>query len=563
MPCPGADRKVKGDGGRDPAPPGFGRMQTARHLCYDTGMGKKARIILWIILCAAAAAWAANYRFEVPENISHVHIQADGLCRIEYFITFANQGDPIDVVDIGLPNRDYRLDTAKADLDGRPLSGIKKSTYVSIGVEVPLGSAQIERGNTGKLHFEILQGSLLYQDEKDPAYASCEFVPTWYGADFTSGKTRYKVYFHFPPGTTVEEPRWHGEEPTMREQTEQGIYYLWDFEGTPSTAYKAGVSFPSKYSTNVLTSPPPAESESGSGGAGSIIGSLISQSCPCIFFVGILALIVFGVVSAQKRKRKYLPATIGVEGVEVRRGLTVPEAGALMEMPVNKVLATILFGLVKKGRAKVVSTSPLLIEPLEGKPGDAPLLIYEEEFLKSVKEDKKLDPKEAEDVLVKLIGRVKDDMKGFNRKKTVAYYQAIMARAWEQMKGADWSEAFEYVMLDEKADQKLPEVFGGRTIVLPPWWGGYNPGYRHVPSSTGPSGAPSMGGLDFAHNLASGIENFANRLVGNITGLAQNVTQRTNPVPVSSGGGGHSSGGGCACACACAGCACACAGGGR
>jgi len=525
-------------------------------------MGTKARIILLIALCAAKAGWAANYRFEVPENESHVSIQADGLCRIEYFITFANQGDPIDVVDIGLPNDDYRLDTAKADLDGRPLSGIRKSGYVSVGVEVPLGSAQIERGQAGRLHFEILQGSMLYQDDSDPAYASCEFVPTWYGADFTSGKTRYKVYLHFPPGTTVEEPRWHGEEPTMRERSEQGIYYLWDFEGSPSTAYKAGISLPTRHVGNVLTSPP-AERREPKRGFGVLIGGLLSQACPCVFLAGIIALVVLGAVAAQKRKRKYLPASIGVEGVEVRRGLTVPEVGALMELPVHKVLAAILFGLVKKGRAKVVSASPLLIEPLEGKPGEAPLFVYEEEFLKSVKADKKLDPKEAEDVLVKLIGRVKEDMKGYNRKKTVAYYQSIMARAWEQMKGADWSEAFDYVMLDPQGEQKLPEVLGTRTIVLPPWWGHYDPGYRPAPSSTGPTAPPSMGGLDFAHNLASGIENFANNLVGNVSGLAQNVTQRTNPVPVSSGGGGHSTGGGCACACACAGCACACAGGGR
>jgi hypothetical protein len=210
----------------------------------------------------------------------------------------------------------------------------------------------------------------------------------------------------------------------------------------------------------------------------------------------------------------------------------------------------------------VVSTSPLNIEALEAKPGDAPLLVYEEEFLSSIKDDKKVDPKEAENILVKLIGRIKDDMKGYNRKKTVAYYQAIMARAWEQMKGADWSDAFDYVMLDEKMDQKLPEVLGGRTIILPGWWGHYSPG-SHAPIPAGPGGgAPSMGGLDAAHTLATGVENFANKLVGNVTGLAQNVTSRTNPVPVSSGG-GHSSGGGCACACACAGCACACAGGGR
>ena len=529
-------------------------------------MSKKSKLLFILVLLAAAWALPANYRFQVPSNESHVWIQSDGTCRIEYFITFANEGDPIDIVDIGLPNKDYLLGTAKADLDGRPLSGIKPSSYLSIGVEVPLGAAQIPRGASGKLHFEIQQGRMLYQDEKDPEYASCAFTPTWFGSDYTSGSTKWKVVFHFPAEVQVDEPRWHGNEPTMREKTEQGIDYYWEFNGHPSQQYQAGVSLPKKYVSNVLTAPAKEEQGEGtstSGGFGGAIRSIFSNFIPCCFFIFFFGIVAFGLAANYKRKKQYLPASIGVEGVEVRRGLTVPETAALMELPINKVLASILFGLVKKGRAKVVSTSPLLIEAQPGKPDDAPLLVYEEEFLNALKNDKKLDQAEAENVLVKLIARIKDDMKGYNRKKTVAYYQAIMARAWEQMKGEDWSDAFEYVMLDAEADKKLPEVFTGRTLILPMWWGGYSPGY-HAPVSSGAAGAaPSMGGLDVANNLATGIENFGNRIVGNVSGLAQNVTNRTNPVPVSSGGGGHSSGGGCACACACAGCACACAGGGR
>ena len=65
-----------------------------------------------------------------------------------------------------------------------------------------------------------------------------------------------------------------------------------------------------------------------------------------------------------------------------------------------------------------------------------------------------------------------------------------------------------------------------------------------------------------AEGLAAGV-------VGDLTGFTGGVTNRTNPIPVStprSGSGGFRGGGGghsCACACACAGCACACAGGGR
>jgi hypothetical protein len=513
---------------------------------------RKSLLLTLAWLGAAGLLPAQNYRFQVPSNESHVFIQSDGRCRIEYAITFANEGDPIDVVDIGLPNKAYDLATAAAALDGREAASIAPSAYIDIGVEVRPVEA-LPSGATGTLTFSIQQGKMLYRDDDDPAYASVRFSPTWFGSDFTSGSTHYKVHFHFPAAMGPDEPRYHKQAPSGTWRDDAGAVYLYEYDGSPSTQATWGVSLPAKYVVNIQE--PPSKIAR----FFAAVGEFVSNAVPCCFFLLIGGLIVVGIVASHKRKMKYLPATIGVEGVEVKRGLTVPEVACLMELPVNKVLAAILFGLVKKGRARIVAEKPLTIEPLEA-PGE--LAVYEEEFLNAIKDDKAVDAKEAEEVMVKLITRVRDAMKGFNRKKTLAYYESIVAKAWEQMKGNDWQEGFDYLLLDQEADKKMPEVLGGRTVILPDWWGRYRPTYR-PPVATG-GGGGGVPGTDFARHMASGIEGFANNIVGSVSSLAEKVTGRTNPVPISTGGGGRSGGGGgCACACACAGCACACAGGGR
>jgi hypothetical protein len=175
-------------------------------------------------------------------------------------------------------------------------------------------------------------------------------------------------------------------------------------------------------------------------------------------------------------------------------------------------------------------------------------------------------------------------MKGFSRKETVDYYQSIMERAWKQIEEAGtpevksqmFDEALEWTMLDKNYDERTRRVFTG-PVYVPIWWGRYDPGYSSASSgSTGRISVPSGGsrgpvslpGSTFAASVVTGVQGFSSKVLGDVRSFTSGVTNKTNPVPVStgrSGGGFRSSGGGggCACACACAGCACACAGGGR
>ncbi len=518
------------------------------------------------VLCLAAPfpAVQAQYRFQVPENVSRVTVNPDASLAIEYAITFANQGQPIDVIDVGLPSGDYDLSSVRADLDGRTALGdIRPSEYVKNGVEVHLQGTEIPAGSSATLHLAAVVRDRVFRDDEDKTYASVVFSPTWYGADFTSGSTHLVCEFVFPEGVGPDDPRYHRESPFTSARVENGrVIYRWEIgEASPSSQYTFGASFPARVMERVLDRP------KGPGPLALLLRGffgLLKDFIPCLWIGIILSTFVFGIVKNRKRRMQYLSPSVGMEGVEVRRGLTVPEVAVLQEQPVNRVVALLLFGMIRKGLLKVAGRNPIRLEVVPEKKADFP---YEESFLKAVQGDGKLDETEGARVLIDLVKKVEEKMKGYSRRKTLAYYKQIMDQAWKQVGTEDYSQAFEWMILDRDFEKTASQRYGTNPIPLPVWWGPlYGHGHRSSPSGAGGTGGTDLSGAfsDLkagASGIVSGVEGFANDLVGSVPGLAGKVTEKTNPVPVSSGG-GHS-GGGCACACACAGCACACAGGGR
>ena len=510
------------------------------------------RLLVALVAVAVGLAVLADYRFEVPQNRSVVEVNRDASITIRYAITFRNQGQPIDVIDVGLPDGQYDLNGVKADLDGAPLTDIRPSSYLQYGVEVHLGDKSIAAGSEGTLHLSAVARNRVFPDSKDPSYASLEFSPTWYGSQYTSGTTLLVCSFIFPEGVGPDDPRYHGT-PFTSARVEQGrVIYTWDLpNASPSRQYTFGASFPAKVMERLAAVP------KGPGPAAAIaaaMGTLILGALPCVFVVAFFGLFILVIVQSRRRRLQYLPPSIGMEGVEVRRGLTVPEVAVLMEEPVDKVMALLLFGMIRKNLVKVVGRSPLKLELV---PGESPAADYEQAFAKAVQDDGRISEKEAVAVLTDLIKRVQEKMKGFSRKKSVLYYQEIMRKAWEQVGSQDYAQAFEWMLLDREFGQRAAQRFGSNPMPLPVWW---LPLYTGQTAGAALGGAPAPSPVAAANTVVTGLEGFAHDLVNSVPGLATQVTQRTNPVPQSSG---NASGGGCACACACAGCACACAGGGR
>ncbi len=534
-----------------------------------------------VLLLPGGVAYGQDYSFTVDRMYVQVYIQEDSSVDLVYDITYTN--DPgahvIDIADVGLPNDYYDLSSATATIDGQPVTGIYKSEWLDTGVEVHLGANQILPGDTGTLHLEINNPHMVYQDTEDENYASVRFYPHYYEGT-AHGTTDLRVTIYFPPGVQPGETKYHDLEYTEAHMEGDRPVMTWAIPNARADQqYQFGVSFPKQYVQQVYAEPTPNVL----GAVFGFIGALFSSLLPFTICGGILLWVILGAVLGSLRRRKrlmdYMPPLVSVEGLGIKRGLSAVEAAVLLEAPLDRVLTMILFGLTKKGAVKVVEQKPLRLEKADPQPED--LYPYETGFLAAIQSNGKLKERDLTDVVTKLIKDVNQKMKGFHAKDTIAYYKDIVARAWEQVKGADTPEVvdenLEWMMMDEDFDEKMPETFGPRPIPMPAWWwiyGGPRPattattGRATVGRAAPSTGAPrTIPGAAAANTVVTSIQGVSNTIVGSLSSFTARVTGVTHPAPVKtssgrgwSGGGG---GGGCACACACAGCACACAGGGR
>lgn len=534
--------------------------------------------LLLLAFLLPSTALAQSYFFSLDRLQVDVYLNQDGTIDLLYRFTFSNNpsASPIDFVDVGLPNQYYDESRISADVDGRPVSYISSNEYQGdgTGVAVALGNASIMPGETGTVTVYVPGIERRFRpDTQDKNYASLVFSPTWFDSQFVYGSSDVSVTYHMPPGVQPMEPRWHQAPPGWASQPkvstdDQGrVTYTWrNSRANGYTQYRFGASVPRQYlAPGVVRNPTLIER--------------LGLSPDTLGFIGVCSGIVlifaflagFGVYSEKKRKMQYLPPKVSVEGHDIKRGLTAIEAAILMEQPMDKILTMILFSVIKKNAASVISQDPLKLEISEPLPDF--LKPYEIDFLNAFKSNRTATrQKELRNAMIALVQSVANKMKGFSRKETIAYYKDIIERAWQQVesagtpevKSAKFDEVMEWTMLDKNYDDRTRDVFRQGPVYVPTWWGRYDPGFPRgasaAPAGGGGVSLPHLPGSDFAASMVNSVQNFAGKTIGNLADFTSGVTNKTNPPPPPSS---RSSGGGGGCACACAGCACACAGGGR
>jgi hypothetical protein len=587
---------------------------------------KKINIVLLIIALLgvftlpATPVSAQDYAFTVSAMEVEAYIEEDGTLSIWYLFEFQNlpSGAPIEYVDIGMPSSSYSQSAVEAEVDGVAITKVESSPYVPNGFALNLEDNAIQPGQSGTVTAWITGvGDVVtpYDTGDRENYANFQISPNWFDSQYDkSNNTAYRMTIILPPGVGNEEgvyynpSSWPGSDTPDdigRTSAEDRVYYSWYTENADAhTPYTFGVAFPDQYiPEDTIVKSIPVNTTPSSGGSTGFIPGILSAIGGnfCCFGFGLFFIAVFGwsiyqgTVGAKKRKMKYLPPKMKIEGHGIKRGLTAVEAAILMEQPMDKIMTMILFGTIKKEAATVEQSDPLtltLADPLpEG------LHQYETDFLEAFKLPVAKRRAALQKMIVALVNSVSKKMKGFSRKETIAYYEDIMRRAWKmveeaktpEVKSENYDKTLEWTMLDDDYAERTRRTFTGGPVYVPMWWPRYSPTYRRnigrmtpsTPSvgkvSTGSgrsSSSPSLPhipGSDFAAGVINGTTGMAAGLVGNLTSFTSGITSRTNPIPVSSksgsggfrGGGGSSGGCACACACACAGCACACAGGGR
>lgn len=458
---------------------------------WTLGRGLMLAFGVWVLVATwPHAAQAQNYRFRVRSMTMNVYAQPDASVRLEYKIVFQNApgAHPIDIVDVGLPHRGYRLSNMSALIDGNRVSRIQPSEYIDIGVECHLGSGTIPAGGTGTFEFSCVMPEMVFADTTDKQYASLQVRPTWFDPDLQTGTTELKVAIHLPPGVQPEQVRYQKET-----ERYQGLA-TWDEGGQQTVAYwtsdqfslsasnpKFSVSFPRSVMKRVVEKSTwqlfmewfdgNTDVKLGSGVALFVIFGILyfrfAGATGCVPFLVLGALLILAMVSGpgihllcwpvllglfvlnesylRRRKPKtYLPAMATVEGGGIKRGLTAPQAAVLLELPLSKVLTMVVFGLLKKGVLQLVQETPLTVEVLREFHGPEKIRMqqaaakgivlhdYESPFLDLLeKHSGPVDRCDLNPALGQLIKSTADRMSGFDLNRTKEYYQRIVTRAWK------------------------------------------------------------------------------------------------------------------------------------
>jgi hypothetical protein len=588
-------------------------------------------LILLALLASLPGAFAQEYSFSVPEMMLEVTVNPDASVTMDYTITFAcNPGaHSIDIVDVGLPHSDYDISNMRASVNGVPLSGIKKSSYIDVGVEVPLGSEAIQPGQSGVFEFSCTMPDLVYQDTTRADYASLRITPTWWDGQYVTGTTKLGIVVYLPKSIRPDEVLYQTEPFTNKMVLRDKTAVAWVMKDTRADReHLVGVSFPKRemervvrmtflglvwkwwnenpqvrfgYAVVCIVFLGLAFFKVTSGTGCSVFGFIViglailwasSPAMEAIALPVFIALWVLARRSAAGRRRKYLPPIASVEAGGIKRGLTVPEAAVVLEMPLGKVLTLLVFGMLKKGLVRQVRADPLTVEPAEGYEGDIAareatakakgtvIHDYEHPFLDEFAKHPRtpIQKLNLKNPMKNLIQKTADRMAGFNLEQTREYYRTIISKAWHEAERlGDLSQRDKFV--DDNllwlllADDYAPRFH---------YWHGrgydYRPSWMPGPSVAAAPAGPAVGGRttfgDVAASFAGWSENVTGRLASTLDPVSLGVAAKgginlsgVDKVSMdildslASSGGGRGGGGGCACA-GCA-CACACAGGGR
>jgi len=539
----------------------------------------KLRLLLVIIIAAllSASALAQDYSFEVPELELHVTPNPDASVGIEYKITFAcnDGGKPIDIVDIGMPHGNYDISNMTAYLDGEQLPTIRKSEYVTPGVEIPLSPA-IGPGRTALFEMTFTMPDLVYQDTTDAELASLQITPTWFSDDFMTGTTNVGIFIYFPDTVQLEEILHQGDNFTQKLNLDNKKVVAWVKQNTYLTGpHQVGVSFPKRIQDRVVsmtrlmllykwwTDNPEMRTFIGlvflvlfgifyyrfTGGSGTclfiflliglIIGWAVSPMLQILFLPIFIPVWFLAERSLKLKKRDYFPAIESVPGGGIKRGLAVPEAAVVLEQPLGRVLTMAVFGMMKKKLVSLINREPLevAIEPgyevgtysdrrALARDRGSTIRAYEQRILDAIIERpgvpiEKLDLSEAMQFLVNNTAK---RMKGFDLEQTREYYLSIVNKAWQQAKEiGELDERTEFVddnllwlMLADNSTDQFHVWHSSGYHYRPTWVGGGAP--------TPTPAAPAVGGRTTTGDVAASFAGWSQNVSSNLANTLDPVS---------------------------------------
>jgi hypothetical protein len=462
-------------------------------------------------------------------------------------------------------------------------------------------------GDQVSLTIDSTLSGFVYQSDQ-PGYDIVTFAPdTW---DMPITDTQVKFYL---PGNISTDQVFTGtglpQYNNIGVENNQTWVYFQNTNLASNAQFMVAVSFPDSYMVSgaaVAGNSGAGSGGSGAIGTGGILSTLISLACPgAIVLVVIIGLI--GSIAGSYMRQPYSSPVVKMDGIGVNKDLDPVEAATLLRIDPKRILTMIMFGMMKKGNVKLLSTDPIKLQLVSSQGVN----YYEKLFADAIVDDK-LNEDKLLDCFKVIARRVIDKTRPFSRKDTEDYYRSKINEAWQQIQAVDTPELklekydtnMIWLMADDQFTQKTTDYIarapGSSTFNVPTyyWWYPYYFGLPRYGPVGGPvgvgvpqqsAGVPAPAGTakpqaptnqttasmeSFAKSITHSVETTSAGVVGSVDGFLGVRNQANAPAPKqafkpsSSVGGGRSVHSSCACvscACACAhcACACACAGGGH
>jgi hypothetical protein len=433
----------------------------------------------------------------------------------------------------------------------------------------------------------------VYKADK-AGYDIVEFIPPWWDMYITDTQVKYYL-----PGNVPTDQVLTGTKLYDNIGVEDNLTWVYfeDKSLSPNAQFSTAVSFPDSY----MTPGGAVDKSGGIPGTGIItglLGSLFSCSCPAIFVIFILIMVI-GSIGGSILRKPYDSPVVSMDGIGVNKNLDPVEAATLLRIDPKRVLTMIMFGLMKEGNVKLLGTDPIRLELVSRKG----LNYYEKLYCDAIAGDR-LDEDKLLECFKVLARRVVDKTRPYCRKDTEDYYRAKIDESWAEIKAVDTPELklekydtnMFWLMADEQFAKKTKDYVadapGSGTVYVPNyyWWYPYYYGLPHYGShggtapQTGEVKVPQTGTPSTSTNrTTTTVESFANSISNSVEATAAGVVggvekflgirDQANAPPAAtafrpasasrhSGGGSSCACVSCACACVSCACACACAGGG-
>lgn len=507
---------------------------------------------------------AESLTYRVDYEYVKIWINDDGTIDLLYGIKVTCYSGTMTGFYIGQPTGDFKIGEAK-DATGTQLNARDVSEGNNYRADVTL-LKPISKGESSEFTLSTNVGKMIFKDEQNPGNYGMKFTPTWFD---DAELADLKLLIIFPPGTKVEDvkntPDWDS---TQEEEGRLATY--WERQNfTQGQRFEVGVSFPSSLLPNY-------KADEGSSGISSLLIPLI-----ILIFIAIFAFLFIRRFITGIKRTKYLSPQIGMESLGIKAGLTAVEAAQLIDVPPQKVVTAILYGLLLKKVISVEGTDPSI--KLRASPQPQELRYYEIDFIKAIKPDGFLSEEKLAQTIMYLRDTVDNKIKGYCREDTINHYKSVVAEAWKQVETAQtpelasnlFNEQLLWLMLDGKYVDRTREKFTPIIFIPSPDWGWYYYNRRYLPKPETLPQAPSptqpskttIPGADFADSVARSFEQTSSKIVLSMEKFTKSILPPPTQQAQSHAPAQHRSNcvcacHTCACACACVSCACACAGGG-